>query len=158
MFIAVWSHWGLFCSCSVTQSCLTLCDPRLPCPSLPPGVCSNLIWAIESSLLSQWCHPTISSSVTPFSSCLLSFPASESFSGSQPFTSGGQSTRASASASVLPMNIQGWFPLGQTSLISLLSKGFPWVLSKNRVHKHQFFSTHHFLWSNSHIHTWLEKP
>ena len=104
-------HWGWFSSCSVTQSCLTLCDPRLPCPSLPPGVCSNPIWAIESCLLIQWCHPTISSSVTLFSSYLLSFPASESFSRSQLFTSGGQSTRASTSASVLPMNIQGWFPL-----------------------------------------------
>ena len=133
MFIAVWSHWSLFCSCSVTQSCLTLCDPRLPCPSLPPGVCSNLIWAIESCLLSQWCHPTISSSVTPFSSCLLSFPASESFSGSQLFTSGGQSTRASASASVLPMNIQDWFPLGWTGWISWLSKGLSRVFSNTTV-------------------------
>ena len=81
---------------------------RLPCPSPSPKVCSN------SCLLSQWYHPTISSSVTPFFSCLQSFPASESFPVSQLFASGGQSTRASASASVLPVNIQGWFPLGLT--------------------------------------------
>ena len=86
---------------------------RLPCPSLSPGACSN------SCPLSQWCHPTISSSVIPFSSHPWSFSASGSF-----FTSGGQSIGASASVSVLPMNIQGWFPLGLTSLISLLPKGY----------------------------------
>ena len=90
---------------------------RLPCPSLSPGACSN------SCPLSQWCHPTISPSVVPFSSCLQSFPASGSFQISQFFSSGGQRTGASASAPVLPINIQGWFPLGLTSLISLLSKG-----------------------------------
>ena len=90
---------------------------RLPCPSQSPGACSN------SCPLSWWCHPTISSSVTPFSSCFQSFPASGSFPMSQLFTSGGQSVGASASASVLnSMNIQGWFPLGLTGLISLLSK------------------------------------
>ena len=83
--------------------------------SLSPGVCSN------SGPLSRWCHPTVSSSVTPFSSCPLSFPASGSFPMSQLFTSGGQSTGALSSASVLPMNIQGWFPLGLTGLISLQS-------------------------------------
>ena len=88
---------------------------RLPCPSLSPWVCSN------SCPLSQWYHSTISSSVAPFCSCLQSFPASEFFLMSQPFTSGGQSIAASVSASVLPMNIQGWFPLGLTVLISLLS-------------------------------------
>ena len=90
---------------------------RLPCPSPTPGACSN------SSPLSQWCHPTISSSVIPFSSCLQSFPASGSFQMSRFFTSGGQSIRISASGSVLPMNIQDWFPLGWTGWISLLSKG-----------------------------------
>ena len=90
---------------------------RLPCPSLSPRVCS------DSCLLSRWCHPTISSSVVPFSSCPQSFPASGSFPLSQLFASGGQSIGASASASVLPMNIQGWFPFGLTGLISLLSKG-----------------------------------
>ena len=92
---------------------------KLPCPSLSPGAYSN------SCPLSRWCHPTTSSSVVPFSSCLQSFPASGSFLVSQFFTSGGQSIGASAtaSASVLPMNIQGWFPLGWTGLISLQSKG-----------------------------------
>ena len=88
-----------------------------PCPSPTPGVYS------ESCPLSQWCHPTISSSVVPFSSCLQSFPASGSFQMSQFFTSGGQSIGASASASVLLMNIQDWFPLGLTGWISLQSKG-----------------------------------
>ena len=87
---------------------------KLPCPSLSLGVCSS------SCPLSQWCHPTIASSVIPFSSCLQSFSASGSFPVNQLFTSGGQSIGASASASVLPMNIQGWFPLGLTGLISLL--------------------------------------
>ena len=88
-----------------------------PCPKLSPRVCSN------SCPLSRWCHPTISSSVAPFSSCPQSFPASGSFPMSRFFELDGQSTRASASASVLPMTIQGWFPLGLTGLISLLSKG-----------------------------------
>ena len=90
---------------------------RLPCPSPTPGVYSN------SSPSSQWCHPAISSSVIPFSSCLQSFPASGAFQMSQFFTSGGQSIGVSDSASVLPMNIQDWFPLGWTGLISLLSTG-----------------------------------
>ena len=95
---------------------------RLPCPSPSPGVCSN------SSSLSWWCHPTISSSVAPFSSCPQSFPASVSFPVSWLFTSGGQSIGASASASVLPMNIQDWFPLGWTGWISLQSKGLSSLL------------------------------
>ena len=90
---------------------------RLPCPSLPSGACSN------SCPLSWWCHLTISSSVTPFSSCPQYFPASGSFPMSQLFTLGGQIIAASASASVLPMSIQDWFPFGLTGLISLLSKG-----------------------------------
>ena len=103
---------------SVAQSCLTLWPNtvqcvRLPCPSLSPRVCSN------SCPLSRWCHPTISSSVVPFSSSLQSFPASGSFPLSQFFTSGGQSIGVSASTSVLPMNIQDWFPLGWTGWISL---------------------------------------
>ena len=88
---------------------------------------------------SQWCHPTISSFVTPFSSCPQSFPASRSFPVSRGFTSGGQSIGASALASVLPMNIQGRFPLGLTGLISLLSKGLSRVFSSTTVQKHQFF-------------------
>ena len=97
----------------------------VPCPSPSPGVCS--------CPLSQWCHPTISSSVVPFSSCLQSFPASESLPRSWLFTSGGQSTGTSASASVLPMNIQDWFPLGWTGWISLLIKGLSRVFSSTTV-------------------------
>ena len=104
---------------------------------------------------SQWCHPTITSSVIPFSSCLQSFPASGSFPASQVFTSSGQITGASASASVLPMNIQDWFPLGLTGLISLLSKGLSRVFSNFTIQKHQFFSAQLSLSSNSHTHTWL---
>jgi len=106
---------------------------RLPCPSPTPGACSN------SCPSSQWCHPTVSSSVVPFSSCLQSIPASGSFLMSQLFTSGGQSTEVSASASVLPMNIQDWSPLGWTGLISLQSKGLSRVFSNTTVQKHQFF-------------------
>ena len=123
------------------------------CPSLLPGVC------LSSCLLSRWCHPTISSSVPSFSYCPQSFPASGSFPVSWLFTSAGQSIGASASASVLPMNIQGWFPLGLTGLISLQSKGLSRVFSNTTVQKHQFFSAQLSLWFNSHIHTWLlEKP
>ena len=107
---------------------------RLPCPPPTPRACSN------SCPFSQWCHPTISSPVIPFSSCLQSFPASGAFPRSQFFTSGGQSIGVSASESVLPMNIQGWFPLGLTGLISLQSKGLSRVFSNTMVWKHQFFS------------------
>ena len=106
-------------------------DARLLCPSLSPEVCSNLCPS------SRWCHPAISSSVTPFSSCPQSFPASGSFPMSRLFTSGGQ--RTGASASVLPMNIQGQFPLGLTALISLLSKGLLKVFSSTTIRKHQIF-------------------
>ena len=108
---------------------------RPPCPSPTPGACSN------SWPSSWWCHPTIASSVIPFSSCLQSFPGPGSFPMSQIFISGGQSIGASPSASVLPMNIQDWFPLGLTSLISLQSKGLSRVFSNTTVQKHQFFST-----------------
>ena len=126
---------------------------RLPYPLPTLGVYSN------SCPLRQWCHPTISSSVIPFSSCLQSFPASGSFQMSQFFTSGGQSIGVSASASVLPMNIQDWSPLELTSLISLQCKGLSRVFSNTTVQKHQFFGAQLSLQSNSHIHTWLlEKP
>jgi len=105
---------------------------RPPCPSSTPRVHSNLC------PLSRWCHPTISSSVIPFSSCFQSFPASRSFQMSQIFPSGGQSTRVSASVSVLPMTIQDWFPLGSSGWISLLSKGLSRVFSNTTVQKHQF--------------------
>ena len=122
---------------------------RLPCPSPSSGSCSN------SCPLSQWCHPTISSSVILFSFCLLSFPASVSFPMSWLFASGGQSTTASALPSVLPMNIWGWFPLRLTGLISLQSKGLSRVFSNTTVQKHQFFDIQSSLWPNSHIHTQL---
>ena len=126
--------------------------PRLPCPSLFPRVCSN------SCLLSQWCHPTISLSASLFS-CLQCLPTSGSFPVTELFASHGQSIGASASASVLPMNIQDWFPLGLTGLISLLYRGLARVFSSTIVWKHQFFGAQPSLWSNSHIHTWLlEKP
>ena len=143
-----WVLSKLLCCSSVVQSCLTVCNP-MNC-SMPgfsvlhlllPWVCSN------SCPLSQLCHPTISSSVIPFSSSPQFFPAS-----------GGQRIGASASASVLPMNIQGWFPLGVTGLSSLQSKGLSRVFNST-VQKHQFFDTQPSLWSNCHIHTWLlEKP
>ena len=126
---------------------------RFPYPSPSPRACSN------SCPLSQWCHPTISSSVIPFSSWLQSYPASGSFVMSQLFASGGQSIGVSASASVLPMNMQDWFPIGLTCLISLQSKRLSRVFSKTKVQKHQFFGAQLSLWSNSHIHRWLlEKP
>ena len=103
--------------------------------------------------------PSISSSVVPFSSCLQSFPVSGSFQISQLFVLGGQSIGVSVSTSVLPMNIQDWFPIGWTGLISLQSKGLSRVFSNTTVQKHQFFGTQLSLWSHSHIHTWLlEKP
>ena len=141
----------------VTQSCLTLRPYELqhtrpPCPSPTPGVYPN------SYPLSQWCHPTISSSVILFSSCPQSFPASGSFQINQLFTSGSQNVEVSASASVLPKNTQDWSPLGWNGWISLQSKGFSRVFSNTTVQKHQFLGTQRSSQSNSHIHTWpLEK-
>ena len=123
------------------------------CPSPTPGACSN------SGQSSWWCHPTISSSIVPIFSCLQSFPASGSFPRSQFFTSGGQSIAVSASASVPPMNIQDWFPLGWTGWTSLQSKELSRVFSNTTVQKHQFFRAQLSSQSNSHIHTWpQEKP
>ena len=143
-------------SCSVMSNSLWphgLRYTRLPCPSLTPRPYSN------SCPWSRWCHPTISSSVVPFSSRLQSFPASESFPMSQFFTSGGQSIGVWASTSVLPINTQDWSPLGWTGWISLQSKGLSIVFSNTTVQKNQFFSAQPSLWSSSHIHTWLlEKP
>ena len=125
---------------------------RPPCPSPTPGVNPN------SRSSSQWCHPTISSSVVPFSSCPQSLPPSGYFPMSQLFAWGGQTIGVSASASVLPMNTQDWSPLGWTGWISLQSKGLSRVFSNTTVQKHQF-STQLSSQSNSHIHTWpLEKP
>ena len=130
--LQVWSSVQF--SCSVVSDSLRLHGlqhTKLPCPSPTPGVYSN------SCPLSWWCHPTISSSVIPFSSCPQSLPASEAFPMSQFFASGGQSIVVSASA--LPMNIQDWFPLEWTGWISLQSKGLSRVFSNTTVQKHQFF-------------------
>ena len=144
-------HSVLF-SHSVVSDSLQPHEPqyaRPPCPSSTPRVHPNPCPS------SQWCHPTISSSVVPFSSCPQSFPASGSFQMSKIFTSGDQSIGVSASASVLPMNTQDWSPLGWTAWISLQAKG----LSNTTLQKHQFFSAQLSLWSYSHIHTWpMEKP
>ena len=150
----------IFCVTEVDQfscSVVSICDPmdctRLPCSSPIPEAYSN------SCPSCQWYHTTISSSVTPFSSCPQSFPASGSFPVSQFFTSGGQSIGVSASTSVPPMNIQDWFPLGWAGWISLLSKGLSRIFSNTTVQKHQFFTAQLSSQSNSHIHTWLlEKP
>ena len=126
---------------------------RPPCPSPTPGVHSN------SCPSSWWCHPAISSSVVPFSSCPQSLPASECSPMSQLFTWGGQSIGVSALASFLPKNTHDWFPLEWTGWISLQSKGLSRVFSNPTVQKHQFFSTQLSSQSYSHIHTWpLEKP
>ena len=134
--VCVHAHSSVQFNCSVVSDSLQphgLQHARAPCPSPTPSVYSN------SCPLSRWCHPTISSYVIPFSSCLQSFPASESFPMSQLFASGGQSIGLSASASVLPINIQDWFPLGWTGWISLPSKGLSRVFSNTTVQKHQFF-------------------
>ena len=126
---------------------------RPPCPSPTPGVHS------DSCPSSQWCHPAISSSIFPFSSCPQSLPASESFPMSQLFTWGDQSTGVSALASFLPKKSQGWSPSEWTDWISLQSKGLSRVFSNTTVEKHQFFGIQPFSQSNSHIHTWpQEKP
>ena len=143
---------------SVAQSCPTLQShepqhARPPCPSPTPGVQPN------PCPLSQWCHPIMSSSVIPFSSCPQSFPASGFFQMSQLFASGGQSIGVSASTSVLPMNTQDWSPLEWTGWISLQSKELSRVFSNTTVQKHQYFSAQPSSQSNSHIHTWpQEKP
>ena len=126
---------------------------QTPCPSPTPRVYSN------SCPSRQWCHPAISSSVIPFSSCPQSLPASGSFPMSQHFAWGSQSTGVSVSAPVLLMNTQIWSPLGWTGWISFQSKGLSRVFSNTTFQKHQFFGTQHSSPSNSHIHTWpLEKP
>ena len=141
-------------SCEVMSNSLrpyVLQHAQLPCSLLFPTVCSDLC------PLSQWCSLTISSSTALFSFCLQPFPSSGSFPMSQLFILGGQII--GASASVLPMNIQGWFPLGLTSLISLQSKEFSRVFSSTIIRNHKFCSTESSLWFTSHVCTWvLEKP
>ena len=144
---------------SVTQSCPILCDPmNHSTPGLP--VHHHLPEFTQThNPLSPWCHPAISSSVVPFSSCPQSLPALESFPMSQLFTSGGQSTGASSLASFLPKKSQGWSPSEWTGWISLQSKGCSRVFSNTTVQKHQFFGAQLSSQSNSHIHIWpLEKP
>ena len=154
LFSPIW--YAFSGCCSVAQSCPTpwlhgLQHDRLPCPSPFPGVGS------DSCPLSQWCHPTISSSAARFSFCLQSFPASGSFSMTWLFPSSGQSI--GASPSVLSMDIDGEFPLEMTGLISLQSKGLSGVFSSTTVWNHLFFGAQPSLQSKFHIHTWqLEKP
>ena len=146
-----------FCCFSVTQLCLTLCNP-MDCstPGFPvlhhlPELAQIYVHWVDDI------NPIISFSVIAFSSCLQSFPASGSFPMSQFFASGGQSIEASATALILAMNIQGWFHLGLTGLISSQSRGLSRVFSKTTVKNHQLFGAQPFLRSNSHIHTWLLK-
>ena len=155
-FCSVFSSASLVQLLSHVQLFVTPMDSRTP--GLP--IHHQLRKSTQNSRpLSSWCHPTILSSVVPLSSHLQSFPGSGSFQMSQFFASGGQSFGVSALTSVLPMNIQDWFPLGWTSCISLQSKGLSRIFSNTTVQKHQFFSTQLSLYSNSHIHTWpLEKP
>ena len=143
-------------SCSVVSHSLQPHESqhaRPPCPSPTPRVHS------DSRPSNQWCHPAISSSVVPFSSCPKFLPASESFPMSQLFAWGGQSTGVSALASFLPKKSQGWSPSECTGWISLQSKGLSRVFSNTTVQKHQFFSAQPSSQSNFHIHTWpQEKP
>ena len=136
---------------SVVSDCdfMELQHASLPCPSSSLSACSN------SCPLSWFCHPIISSSLIPFFSCLQSFPASGSFPMSRPFALGGQTIGAYASASVFPMNIQYWFPLRLTSLISLQSKGLSRLVSNTTVQKHQFFGAQLSLWPSSHVHLYM---
>ena len=160
MYVYMYTHISkyilLLFGCSVRSNSLQshgLQHARLPCSLPSPGAYSN------SCPLSWWRHPTILSSVILFSSCLQSFPASGTFLMNRLFTSGDQSIGVSASASVLLMNIQDWFPLRLIGWISLQSKRLWRVFSNTTVQKHQFFGVQPSLWSNSHTHTWLpEKP
>ena len=158
--ITLWIHWIQFSS--VAQLCLTLCDPTdCSMPGLPVHYQLLELAPIHIHRVGDAIQPSHRLSVILFSSCLQSFPASGSFPKSRLFASGGQSVRASASASasVLPVNIQGWFPLGLTGLISLLSKELSRVFSSTIIQKNQFFSAQPCSWPNSHIHTWpLERP
>ena len=155
-FFTSWTTSSVQFSHSVLSDSLRpheLQHTRPPCPSPTPRVHAN------SRPSNRWCHPAISSSVVPFSSCPRSLPVSESFPMSQLFAWGGQSTGVSALASFLPKNIQDWFPLEWTGWISLQFKGLSRVFSNTTVQKHQFFGAQLSSQSNSHIHTWLlEKP
>ena len=154
-FIIIWYFMtGWWCCCSVTQSCLTLRHLWTAARQAPLSFTISRA-CLNSCALSQWCHPTILSSVIPSSSCLQSFPASWPFLMSQLFTSGGQSIEVSASASIISINIQDWSSLGWIGWISLQCKRLSRVFSNTTVQKIQFFLTQPSLWSNSYIHTWL---
>ena len=132
-----------------SRSHVRLCNPMDR--SMPGFPVHHQLPELTWTPLSQWCHPTMSSSVIPFSSCLQSFPASGSFSMSLFFASGSRSIGVSASASVLLMNIQDWFPLGWTGWLFLKSNGLSRVFSSTIIQKHQFFSTQPSLWTNCHV-------
>ena len=147
-------HQICCCCCSFAKSCPTLCSPT-NC-SMPGFPVLHYFPEFAQTLI-HW----VSDVIQPSHPLLLPFPLALNLSQHQGlfFPSGGQSIGTSASASVFPMNIQGWFPLGLTGLLSLQSKGLSWVFSSTAVQKHQFFSSQHFLWHNCHIRTWLmEKP
>ena len=156
LILCVFQFSSVQFSHTVVSNCLRLRESqhtRPPCLSPTPGVHS------DSRPSSQWCHPAISSSVVPFSSCPQSLPASESFLMSQLFTWGGQSPGVSALASFLPKKSQGWTPSEWTGWISLQSKGLSRLFSNTTVQKHQFLGAQPSSQSNSHIHTWpQEKP
>ena len=145
-------------SVQFSHSVVSDCDP-MDCSMPGFSVHHRLLELVQTHVHQVGDVIQLISFSVPFCSCLQSFPASGSFTLSQFFASGGQSFGTSASASVLPMNIQDWFLLGSTGLISFLSKGLSRVFSSTTVWKHQFFGTQPSLWSNYHIHTWLlEKP
>ena len=148
------SRFSIFSSVQLLSHVRLFVTPRTSASQVSLSITTLGVYS-NSCPLSQWCRPTISSSVIPFASCLQSFPASGSFLVSQFFASGGQSIDVSALASVLPMNIQKLFPLGWTSWISLQSKGLARVFSNTTVQKHQFFGAQLPLSSKSHIHIWL---
>ena len=138
--------------CSAAQLCLTQCNP-MNCSTYQASLCFTVSQSSNSCPLSRWCHPTISSSVTPFSPCPQSFPASGSFPLSSLFASGGQSIEASGSVSIPPMNVQDWFTLGLiVGLISLQFKGLSRVFSSTTIRKRQFFDAQLSLWSLTSIH------
>ena len=154
VMLRLWES-GIRCCCSVTKSCLTLCDP-MDCSTTGFPVLHRLPEAYSNSCPSSpWCHPTIASSATPFSSCLQPFPAAGSFPVSQFFASGGLSIGASASASVLPMNIQNWFPLEVTGLICLQSRGLSRVFFNTQFKSISSLALS-LLYGPTHIHTWLQ--
>ena len=152
VLLKIWSKYAAVSSVQLLSCVWLFVTPWTAACQASLSITNSCIYS-NSCPLSQWCHPTISLSVITFSTCLQSFPATVSFPMSQFFTSGSQRLRASASASVSPMNIQDQFPLGLTGCISLQSKGLSRVFSNTTVQKHQFFSAQLLLRSNSHIHT-----